>query len=147
MHKETVRQLIEFLGNKRFLLVFNKLDLIAEQRRKQLEQAYADCEPIFVSALNFSNIELLLQRLYDTVTSGLPDGTDSNTLTNQRHFVAVTQALEALDTVIEQFREGGGFELLAFDLRRAIEALEEILGKITNDDLLAEIFSRFCIGK
>jgi tRNA modification GTPase len=68
-------------------------------------------------------------------------------ITNVRHYEALRQAHEALQQVLNgiDMRQSG--ELLAFDIRKALFHLGEITGEVTTDDLLANIFSKFCIGK
>lgn len=68
-------------------------------------------------------------------------------VTNLRHFEALTHARNALQAVIQSMEMGRSGELLAFDIRKALHHLGEITGEITTDDLLGNIFSKFCIGK
>ena len=65
----------------------------------------------------------------------------------RRHLDALTQAVEAVKMGRKQLTEMNAGELLAEELRVAQDALSEITGKFTPDDLLGEIFSSFCIGK
>lgn len=69
------------------------------------------------------------------------------TLSNLRHRVALEKGLEALNSVAEGAREKRSLELLAADLSLAMNRLGEITGEVTNDEILGEIFSKFCIGK
>jgi glycosyltransferase involved in cell wall biosynthesis len=68
-------------------------------------------------------------------------------ITNLRHYQALSEAAQALEQVLQSMQQNRKTELLAFDIRKAIFHLGEITGEITNDDLLANIFSKFCIGK
>ena len=68
-------------------------------------------------------------------------------LTRQRHIAAVQTALQALDRADLAIQQRFPLELLAADLRDAALALDELTGAIVPDDVLAAIFSQFCIGK
>ncbi len=65
----------------------------------------------------------------------------------RRHLEALGRAREYLESGANALRNGGAGELLADDLRRAHDQLGEIVGIVSSDALLGEIFARFCIGK
>lgn len=143
---EEIEQAISQIGDRRFLLVFNKIDLVDSQQRDSLSKQFAQYEPHYISAKDLTGIDAVLEAVYMIIL-----GSDSmpleHTLTNRRHYDAVTTALESLQAVESALGKEQSFELLAFDLRQSIDRLETILGKVTNEDLLAEIFGRFCVGK
>jgi len=66
---------------------------------------------------------------------------------NSRHQDALNRARAATLCAVETFRENQTLELIALDLRIAVDAVGEIVGKTTTEDLLDVIFSQFCIGK
>jgi tRNA modification GTPase len=68
-------------------------------------------------------------------------------LNNARHQAALLQALSALDRARAALAGGLAWECLAADLRQALQAMEALLGRVSSEDILGEIFSRFCIGK
>ena len=68
-------------------------------------------------------------------------------LSNARHYAAVTRAHEAIGRVQEGMEQGLSGELLSMDLQDCLNALGEVTGQITNSEVLANIFSKFCIGK
>lgn len=68
-------------------------------------------------------------------------------VTNARHLAALKRCLDALFAARQALETGAGYEFIAFDLKAASSALEDILGVISSDDLLNQIFSGFCIGK
>ncbi len=100
-------------------------------------------EGILVSAHTGENIPALLQHL-DQLAFGEMNA--STLAINARHIQAIHDARAALARARERLDEGGA-ELLAVDLRDALDALGAILGQITPDDVLGRIFSTFCIGK
>ena len=66
---------------------------------------------------------------------------------NVRHKIAIERTLQATLTAAESVQSGTPFELVAIDLKAAIDALGDILGETTGEDILDQIFNRFCIGK
>ena len=92
------------------------------------------------------NIEYLKERLYQSVISG-DISPDSTVVSNARHYAALQQAYTALDAVLTGFAQQLPADLIALDIRHALQYLGEITGDIGVDDLLESIFSRFCIGK
>jgi len=68
-------------------------------------------------------------------------------LTNTRQIAAVTKAAQSVSKALESINSSMGYEFTAFDLKEASTALEEIIGKVTSDDILNNIFANFCIGK
>jgi len=72
---------------------------------------------------------------------------DRPLVTNARHLAALSRAISALQNALQSIENQAGYEFTAFDLISASQALEEILGIVTTDDLLNSIFNNFCIGK
>jgi tRNA modification GTPase len=145
---EAVTQTLQAFAGKTPVVVFNKIDLMDRDGLRWFGEQFSDFRSIFVSAKQLLGIDLLLSHLTDWLTKATPiTAGDGNVLTNERHYRATNLAVEAIKSVQSGLQRDEGFEMLAFDLRQVIGHLEEILGKITNDEILAEIFSRFCIGK
>lgn len=120
--------------------VFTKTDLARNPK-----QISPNRDELRLSAASGENMDLLLARLTEfakTATGGGAGGL----LTRERHRRAMAAALAALEQAQAEHLVDGP-ELLAEDLRCAIRALESLIGKIDVEDVLGEIFSRFCIGK
>lgn len=110
-----------------------------------MEKLKAD-DFIFISASNKTNIQQLKDKLLSffqvsTVKSG------DVLVTSLRHYQNLLQTHESLDRVLNGMREGITGDFLAMDIRQSLHYLGEITGEITTDDLLENIFSKFCIGK
>ncbi len=102
-------------------------------------------DTIAISAKHGTNLDQLRQRLVAIAREG-HDG-DSVLLTNARHYEAFKHVLSALCEVEQGIASGLTPDLITIDLRDALHHLGTITGKITNDEVLGSIFSRFCIGK
>ena len=88
-----------------------------------------------------------LTELLTQLTCAEAADTDQTIVTNLRHYEALVRTHDALVRTDKGLRENLSGELVALDVREAIEALGEITGEITNDEVLGNIFSHFCIGK
>ena len=125
-----------------FIAVGNKLDQAGADRLKHFESFNL----LYLSALNKENLENLRQQLLkivhlDTFKTG------DTIVTNLRHYESLLKTKQALDDVLNGISQKATNDFLALDIRSALHHLGEITGDITTDDLLENIFSRFCIGK
>ncbi len=133
--------LAEFAGKKR-ILVRNKIDLPARLELPPPEAKVAD-----VCCLTGLGIEALQDAIKDLVWSGEIKAEMLEVMINSRHQDALTRARTATLHTLEALRAGRPLELVAMDLRIAVNAIGEIVGQTTTEDLLDMIFSQFCIGK
>ena len=74
-------------------------------------------------------------------------GTEDTIVSSARHYDSLRATQEALNAVLTGLANQNPGDLMALDIRRALHHLGEITGEITTDDLLENIFSKFCIGK
>ena len=98
------------------------------------------------SAIHGMNVPYLKEKLYDFAISEKVN-LESPIVTNVRHYEALQKALESLNEVLRGLDEGVTSDFVAMDIRRALAYLGEILGEVSTEDLLENIFSKFCIGK
>jgi tRNA modification GTPase len=119
------------------LQVVNKMDTTDKRDREGV---------IYISAREGEGIEDLRNALRATVdTEGLYRG--EVVVSNMRHFEALSRVHDHLIAALQALCNGISEELLAEDIRLSINSLAEITGRITSDDILKNVFSRFCIGK
>jgi tRNA modification GTPase len=130
----------EFAGKKR-LLIRNKADLA---QRLELP---AGRNAISVSCLTGAGLEELKDAIQEMLCAGGIHAEMLQVMVNSRHEDALRRARSAATRAEEALRNGAGLELTALDLRLAANAVGEIVGKTTTEDLLDSIFSQFCIGK
>ena len=127
-----------------YLKVGNKLDRAKENIVNELQGKYPDM--LFISAGNKENLELLKARILELVNLD-KFRTGNTVVTNVRHYDSLTKTRESLLEVLSGLDQLVTNDFLAMDIRRALHYLGEITGEVTTDDLLANIFSKFCIGK
>ncbi len=101
---------------------------------------------ITLSAKNAMNVPYLKEKLFDSVVTQKNIG-ESTIVTNARHLEALQKAAASLDDVLHGLDTGITSDFVAMDIRRALNYLGEITGEVGVDDLLGNIFSKFCIGK
>ncbi|PZV80326.1 tRNA modification GTPase trmE [Algoriphagus aquaeductus] len=127
-----------------FLKVANKTDKAKENIISELKEKHPDT--IFISAGKKENLEGLKARILELVN--LDKFRTGNTIvTNVRHYDSLTKTRESLLDVLSGLDQEVTNDFLAMDIRRSLHYLGEITGQVTTDDLLANIFSKFCIGK
>ena len=135
---------VEALGSLEIPVIklLNKVDQISDL--SSFQTANPDLIPI--SAKNRDGLKDLETALLSVV--GLDQVSTNGTLvTNLRHFQQLLQTQETLESVLNALQTGLTGDLIAQDLRYALHHLGEITGQISNDDLLKNIFGKFCIGK
>jgi tRNA modification GTPase len=121
----------------------NKIDLVHELEIKQKFSGRTDI--IYLSSKEQIGMNLLESRLKQVLNK---DQIKNDVIiSNIRHYQGLLLAGESLQQVLESMAIGRSGELLAFDIRKAIFHLSEIIGEVSTDDLLENIFSKFCIGK
>ncbi|MCC8465745.1 tRNA uridine-5-carboxymethylaminomethyl(34) synthesis GTPase MnmE [Photorhabdus bodei] len=123
-------------------VVRNKTDMTDEETSIAEVSGYS---LVRLSARSGEGIDLLRDHLKETM--GFSSNTEGGFLARRRHLQALNTAAEHLQQGYEQLVVARSGELLAEELRLAQQALSEITGEFTSDDLLGRIFSSFCIGK
>lgn len=133
---------------KKVIMIFNKIDKITPEEREVLTQLFNqfDCERIFISAKNKINIKELEEALVRA--SQIPEIHPGDVVvSNIRHYEALRLALLAIQRVITSMESGLSGDFLSQDIRECMFYLGEITGQISNDEILGNIFGKFCIGK
>jgi tRNA modification GTPase len=149
--------LAEFAGKKR-ILVRNKMDLpvkldlpdgranVPASRNERLVSSLAP-PVVDVSCASGLGIEALKDAVKELVWSGEIKAEMLQVMINSRHQDALNRARASVQRTIDALRADATLELVAMDLRIAVSAVGEIVGKTATEDLLDSIFSQFCIGK
>ncbi|MFZ4929553.1 tRNA uridine-5-carboxymethylaminomethyl(34) synthesis GTPase MnmE [Chryseobacterium sp. Mn2064] len=135
----------------KLIICATKIDEVVPTKYETVETIFRnsishDFDFITISAVENQNIQDLKNELSSYVEH-LKTEENNVVITNQRHFEALQKSLEAVHKVKEAITFQISTELLAYELRNALEHLGEISGEVTNDEVLGNIFSKFCIGK
>lgn len=127
------------------LVVNNKIDL---ESVSCLPPSFAEFPSVSISTRSGEGIETLRKSIYDTfITGKATDSREFVALSQTRHRDALQKALASLGLVEAALANGADLELIAVDLREALQAIGEVTGETTPDTILDLIFSQFCIGK
>jgi tRNA modification GTPase len=132
---------------RRVVVAMNKNDLPRRLNPSDLGEHLPGAPLIPVSALHHSGIDRLEEAIRDLVLDGRQDSSAEILLSNLRHKQALERAREGLEQALEASRANLSAEFISVDLGRALQALGEIVGETTSEDILNRIFSQFCIGK
>lgn len=143
-----IKDSLSRISNKEVIVLFNKADVIDAEKQKSFEaiDLPSNIARLFISAKLKTNTNALLDKMLDMSHISEADG-DSVVVANIRHFEALQKALEAINRVEDGMNQGLPSDLFTRDIHDCIDALGEITGQISSQDVLNNIFSHFCIGK
>ena len=125
------------------IIVYNKVDLIDNF---DFNKAFKNFEYVKLSAKTGNGIDILKKKIICLVQTGKIKNNDT-IITNARHYEALIKANDCINNVKDGLKNEISSDLLAIDIRQAIYHFGHITGEISSDDLLGNIFSKFCIGK
>lgn len=130
-------------GNTKVIIVANKMDL--NPYVDPMEWKIGDHPLVPLSAMNNMNIPYLIEVIGESVKKEIPD--DIPMISSLRHYHALDRTEERLRAVLTGIESGVTNDFVAQDVRQALWHLGEITGEISTEDILGNVFSRFCIGK
>jgi tRNA modification GTPase len=129
---------VSILNPDKIIKVLNKIDLGFDNKID---------ETFYVSALSGEGMNKLLNKLKELSLENNIYSEKSAIVSNARHFNCLKKASESLNNAVKSINENLSGEFISIDLRNAASNLGEIIGEITSDDILNNIFTKFCIGK
>jgi tRNA modification GTPase len=136
-------EIAESYAGRPAILVVNKTDLPS---RAELPASITSRSPVGVSATEGKGLELLRERMTQLMSLGGIGSQDEDVFINERHASALESAIKTLTILTPNFPTLAP-EVIAQELRYALDQLGEIVGKTTTEDILNKVFSSFCIGK
>ncbi len=134
------RQLLGKYQGRKQLLLYNKVDLLP-QKPATVESNGS----LYISATLGTGLDRLKEKIARMAVPSF--GTEQVLVTSARHKEALAKGFVYLLRARRGLERGKGLELVAFELRRAVDALGEITGAIVTEDILGRVFSKFCVGK
>ena len=141
-------EILPHCEEKQLILLFNKCDKISSERLQALSISFADVDApkLFISAKHRTGLEELESLLVDT--AALPEISQNDVIvTNIRHYEALTLALASIHRVQSGLQMNLSGDFVSQDLRECIHHLSDIVGEVSCDSVLQNIFKNFCIGK
>ncbi|MDR0754480.1 MAG: tRNA uridine-5-carboxymethylaminomethyl(34) synthesis GTPase MnmE [Prevotellaceae bacterium] len=143
--RKMLPEMIERCKNKKLIIAYNKIDISKSTANISIADN-DEIKQINISAKEKLNMELLQNILLETAQ--IPEtGSNDIIVTNMRHFEALQNAHSAIVRIQNGLKQNISHDLLAQDIRDCIFHIGTITGSITTDEILRNIFSKFCVGK
>ncbi len=144
---EDDREIFQLVQGKRNLVIINKTDIRRDIDISEIETYVKKEDIIETSLLHGWGLEKLEKRIEEMVYSGITAGQEALMVSNIRHKNSLEKARQNMEEVLKALREQLPTDCMAIDLKEAWDNLGEITGETVSEDLIDQIFSRFCIGK
>jgi tRNA modification GTPase len=135
------------IRNKRVVLVINKSDLVDETFEPAIPESWRNIPRIKMSALYGTGLNELKDLIVNLSIGEYGFETKNAIIPSLRHKIALERSLGLCVAAIEEIRKDTSFEFIAIDIREAMDSLGEIIGDTANEEIVDQIFNRFCIGK
>ena len=136
------RELLELIENKKAIIFINKID-----EEKYIDNIESKLPIITGSTKNNIGIDVLKEKIIETLKLADLSNKDLTYLSNTRQISLAKNALKNIEHVIEENQKDIPVDMLAIEIREAWESLGSIIGETYEDELVDEIFKRFCLGK
>lgn len=141
------QKIIDSLKDKKILLVINKMDLVGSGKNVTIPNAWESHPTVFISALTGEGIEALKDCIAEVFLGSVYMQPGKKLIPSLRQKGLLEAALKDIENVVQGLSEGYGDELIAEGLERALSALHHITGEDHDEQIMDQIFERFCIGK
>ena len=141
------RRIYEKVRDKPLIVLVNKTDLPADLAEEEVEENFPGAPVLFISVEERRGLKKLKDVIVDRVFSGDLQGGHDHVVTRLRHRRALEEARESLEQMLTSLEGGIPEDMLAIDLRDALNCLGRITGETVTEDIVERIFSDFCVGK
>lgn len=142
------REVMNVLSEKKVIVLLNKSDLLPVTTKEMIKEIIGESVPVLtVSAKEQTGLDLLEKQIRKMFYDGKITFNDEIYITNARQKAALTQAKNSLEKVLTSIENEMPEDFYSIDLMDAYSSLGEIIGESVGEDLINEIFSRFCMGK
>ncbi len=129
------------------ITVINKIDLQQKTCYEDLSSRMKTFPVVKISVLTGEGLNELKKTMVSSVFENNIDISASDVVFTMRQRVVLSRVLDILEQTSDSLNEGIGYEIVAIDLRKALDTIGEVTGEVLTDDILDRIFSEFCIGK
>ena len=144
--KDEDNKILDIIKDKNAIIILNKIDLTVnkttEERIKSLNK-----DIVKISALERKGIDEIYDKIVKLYDLNKINVEGENIVTNSRHQYLINQSLISLEKAINTINEGMPLDIIAIDVKDILENLGKITGKNVSEDVINEIFSKFCLGK
>ena len=140
-------EIMENIGSRKVIVIINKMDLDSQVQRAEVEARLPNAVLIEASIANEMGLDRIEEEVENLVYGGQVKQSDSMMVTNVRHKALLEEASQCLADAINMAQIGEALEFLEIDVNRAYEVLGQIIGEAVEEDIINEVFARFCLGK
>ncbi|MHB8063856.1 MAG: tRNA uridine-5-carboxymethylaminomethyl(34) synthesis GTPase MnmE [Ruminiclostridium sp.] len=140
-------EVLESIKGKKSIVLINKTDLVDKQKINELREQVNANIVLEASVFNEQGIDKLEDKISEMFFKGDISQNDEILLTNARHKNLVDQAVSAIDQALNSFTFGMPLDMVTIDIKSSAEYIGQITGESLDEDVMHNIFSRFCIGK
>lgn len=135
------KKLIAEINDKPHIIIVNKSDLSLQITKEEMPQA------LFVSAHNFSDIQKIENEIVKLVLKNVEINKDATYLSNARQIAKLNEAINDLEESLQAISNNAYIDFVDIYIRNSYNHLGEIIGETSSDNLINELFSKFCLGK
>jgi tRNA modification GTPase len=137
-------KLADHCAGKQTIIVLNKIDL---PRKLIIPEKFPRERCVKVSATRGDGLELLKNKIESLTWSGAVAPGEFDVAVNERHADAIRRAIKSLVAAVDEISRNASLDLVSQQLRIGLDAIGEVVGKTTTEDIVNKVFSTFCIGK
>ena len=140
-------EIIETIGNRKAIVLVNKIDLGAKWTKEDIQHRLPNASIIETSMLQRLGVTEIEETIVDMVYSGNVKQNDSIMVTNVRHKELLERSFNSLNDAYNMSVMREALDFIEVDIKAAYDYLGEIIGETVSDDIINEVFARFCLGK
>jgi len=144
---EEDRELMGHVGGRKTILLLNKIDLEPVLDREEAKGLLQNAELIETSMKQATGLDQIQDRIRELVYGGQVRQSDSLLVTNARHQALLEKAGTAASDAMAMAQRGEALDFIEVDLKSSYDFLGEIIGETVSDEVIHEVFARFCLGK
>ncbi len=141
------REIIEMLQNKKSIIVLNKIDIAKNDAKQELLKIILPENIIEISIKNKQGIHKIYDRIEQLFQLDEIQVDYETTITNVRHKDIITKAIQITNKAIQTNKQNMPIDITGLEIKEIMEELGKITGESVNDEIIKEIFSKFCLGK
>ncbi len=141
------KKIVDFLSGRKYLVLINKRDLGERTKAEDVRRLLPGADVIETSLINGGGIEEIEDTIENLVYGGKVSQSESAVVSNVRHIELLERGRDYLRDALRMTKAKEALDFIEVDVKSAYENLGEIVGETVSDDIINEVFSRFCLGK
>ena len=146
LSKEDI-EILEFIKDKKAIILLNKMDLESKVSHEDISKIISNKEILDISALNKEGIEKLFEIISNMYKFNEIEIDDSVTITNNRHKIAIEKMIKSVEKAEEAISNAMPIDVVTIHITDILEEMGKITGESVSEDIINEIFKKFCLGK